>query len=136
MTIEHLGSTAIPGLEAKPTIDILVGVGDIADVDKKVKAGMAKLGYEFRGELGVPGRRYFRKGATYPREFNVHVVEIGGSLWRSTLAFRDHLRKNPKAAEAYGQLKRALVSKPGGAALDEYAAEKADFISDIVTRAG
>jgi GrpB-like predicted nucleotidyltransferase (UPF0157 family) len=97
---------------------------------------MEELGYEFRGEMGVPGRRYFRKGTSYPREFNVHVVEFDGGLWRSNLAFRDYLREHPEAIKEYGALKRRLVSKPGGGELDQYAAGKAAFIAEIVRRRG
>lgn len=134
--IEHVGSTSVPGLDAKPTIDILVGVRDLAEIDDAAVSGMERLGYELRGEMGVPGRRYFRRGETYPREFNVHVVELGGRLWREGLAFRDFLRTHPGSADAYARLKRRLVSAPGGAELDRYAAGKADFIAETLERAG
>jgi GrpB-like predicted nucleotidyltransferase (UPF0157 family) len=133
--IEHIGSTSIEGLDAKPTIDILVGATSVADVDAAAKARMSELAYEFRDAMGVQGRCYFRKGSSFPREFNVHVVEVGGRLWRQNLAFRNYLRENPAAALEYGKLKRSLVSKRGGADLERYAAGKADFIAEILRRA-
>lgn len=130
--VQHVGSTAVPGLDAKPTIDILVGVADLAEVDDRAISSMAGIGYEFRGEMGVPGRRYFRKGASYPRDYNVHVVALGGELWRDTLAFRDRLRADEDAARAYAALKRRLVATPEGATVAGYAAGKAGFIAEIV----
>ena len=134
--IEHVGSTAVPGLDAKPTVDILVGVRDLDELDDDAIGRLEELGYEFRGEMGVPGRRYFRKGATYPREFNVHVVELGGELWRRDLAFRDYLRARPEAANAYGRLKRRLTAAPDGAELDRYAEGKSEFIAEVLRRCG
>lgn len=136
MAIEHIGSTAIPGVAAKPTIDILVGVGTLAAIDDSAETRMAAIGYELRGEMGVPGRRYLRKGESFPRESNVHVVELGGPLWRSNIAFRDYLRAHPREAEEYGALKRKLVSTADGAEPEAYAAGKAAFIAEIARRAG
>ena len=134
--IEHIGSTAVPHLRAKPTIDILVGVVDLTAFDAgSGPRSLHRIGYEPRGELGVPGRRYFRKGASYPRDFNVHVVRDGGGLWQTNLAFRDYLRDHPSAAAAYGKLKSELISRPGGDRLEVYAAGKAAFIEDILRRA-
>ena len=134
--IEHVGSTAVPELQAKPTIDILVGVGDIDDVGGNAETRLSRIGFEPRGGLGVPGRRYFLKVQRYPREFNVHVVRLGGSLWHSTLAFRDHLREHPEEARAYGALKLGLTAKPGGSEPDGYADGKASFTAGILSRTG
>jgi GrpB-like predicted nucleotidyltransferase (UPF0157 family) len=132
--MEHIGSTSIGGLLAKPTIDILIGARDL-EVGEQAVARMADLGYEYRGEMGVPGRRYFRKGDRYPRDFNVHFVVWGGQLWNDHLAFRDYLRSHPKRAQEYAALKRQLLATPGGAARSSYAAGKEPFIAETLKRA-
>lgn len=81
--LQHIGSTSIPGLAAKPTIDILVGARSLA-INFEALSAMDSLAYEHRGELGVPGRRYFRKGRSYPRDFNVHLVVFAGQLWHDS----------------------------------------------------
>jgi GrpB-like predicted nucleotidyltransferase (UPF0157 family) len=132
--IEHIGSTSVPGLDAKPTIDILIGTHRL-EIGEEATQQMEGLGYDFRGEAGVPQRRFFRKGATFPREFNVHVVELGGRPWQEAIEFRDYFRAHPETAQAYGALKRELVSTDGGAELTNYAAGKSAFIAEIVKRA-
>jgi GrpB-like predicted nucleotidyltransferase (UPF0157 family) len=131
---EHIGSTSVPGLIAKPTIDILVGVGSL-ELDREVLARMELLGYTFRGEAGVPGRRFFRKGSSFPRDFNVQVVIFEGEVWQRNIDFRDYLRAHPETAETYGVLKRELIASDGGAAFDRYAASKAGFIVAVCQRA-
>jgi GrpB-like predicted nucleotidyltransferase (UPF0157 family) len=132
--IEHIGSTSIGGLAAKPTIDILIGARGL-EVREQAMAPMADLGYEYRGEMGVPGRRYFRKGDRYPRDFNAHVVVWGGQLWNDYLAFRDYLRAHPERTREYADLKRQLLATPGGAAMSDYAAGKEPFIAETLRRA-
>jgi GrpB-like predicted nucleotidyltransferase (UPF0157 family) len=132
--IEHIGSTSVAGLAAKPTIDILVGTRSL-EVGEQAMARMADLGYEYRGEMGIPGRRYFRKGDRYPRDFNAHIVIWGGQLWNDHLAFRDYLRAHPERAQEYADLKRQLLATPGGAARSNYAAGKEPFIAETLRRA-
>src|SRR5438132_500659 len=127
-------STSISGLAAKPTIDILVGARSLG-VGEQALARMVELGYEYRGEMGVPGRRYFRKGDRYPRDFNVHIVVWGGQLWNDYLAFRDYLRAHPGRAQEYADLKRRLLATPGGAAVSDYAVGKEPFIAETLRRA-
>lgn len=127
-TIEHIGSTAVPGLAAKPIIDIMIGV-DPAHVDAVARAIVA-AGYEDLGEAGVPGRRYLRRRAA--RAYNVHVVELGGQLWRDNLAVRDYLRRHPRQAARYAEAKRhAIASAP---TLLAYSDGKAAFVEDLVRR--
>ena len=135
VAIEHIGSTAVPGLAGKPTIDIMAGTRSL-ELGVKAIARMEALGYELRGEMGVPGRRYFRKGRSYPREFNVHVVEIDGRLWRQNIEFRDRLRADPQLAGAYEALKRELVSSAEGSRPENYGAGKASFIAEALRAAG
>src|SRR5918997_6226716 len=101
--VEHVGSTAICGISAKPVIDIAAAVREIADAARCV-APLEGLGYEYRGEHGIPGRHYFTKGE--PRTHHLHVVELGGELWRGHLLFRDQLRRHPHLAKEYEDLKQ------------------------------
>jgi NAD-dependent deacetylase len=106
--IEHMGSTAVPGLAAKPVIDISLGLRDI-DLSEAQITAMTDLGYEFLGELGLPGRLYFRKGGATSTH-HVHSVVWGGEHWSRHLAFRDYLRSHPDEARAYGERKRRLAA--------------------------
>jgi len=109
--VEHVGSTAIPGLAAKPIIDILVGVTILAEAEAKVPA-LEALGYDCRGENGIPGRLFFRKGVReFRRTHHLHMVELGHEQWAPMLAFRDYLRSHPEAARQYEDLKRELAAK-------------------------
>ena len=108
--IEHTGSTAVPGLEAKPIIDITVSVRRLPLADAAV-AALERIGYECLAECGVPGRMYFRKRA--PHGFNVQVVQLESSLWDHNLLFRDYLQAHPDEARRYGSLKRKLARQAG-----------------------
>ncbi|HEY3316002.1 MAG TPA: GrpB family protein [Bacillota bacterium] len=108
--IHHIGSTAVPGLKAKPVIDIMPVVTNISAVD--LLAGrMRDLGYEAMGEAGIPGRRYFRKGPDL-RTHNVHVFEMTNMVEiERHLAVRDYLRRHPDDAARYGALKAELAPR-------------------------
>lgn len=125
--IEHIGSTAVPGLAAKPIIDLMAGVANSGDL-----TSLAKLGYEDLGENGIPGRRFFRKGR--PRTHHLHVVEVGGTFWKEHLCFRDFLRLHPEEAGAYGRLKRTL-SETFRNDRDAYSRAKAPVIVEILRKA-
>ncbi len=129
--IEHVGSTSVPGMAAKPTIDVEVGATTI-ELDEAALAGMAALGYEDAGADSRPGERRFRKGPAFPRELIVHVVEWGGPEWGGALAFRDALRADPELAREYEELKRRLLAERGG----WYRAEdKEELIRRVIDRA-
>ena len=108
--IEHVGSTSVPGLTAKPVIDILVGVSDLRLVESRV-ASLRSSGYQYvpEYEQQKPGRRYFRKPQTRPRTHHLHCVVLGSEDWSRTILFRDRLRDEPAIAEAYSDLKRRLA---------------------------
>ncbi len=109
--IEHYGSTAVPGLRAKPIIDILVGVLPL-DEWARCRQPIESLGYDYAEHAGVPGHYIFGRGRdTSERTHLVHVVEFGGPSWRSNLAFRDALRANRKLRDEY------LVAKQTASAL-------------------
>lgn len=108
--IHHIGSTAVPGLAAKPIIDILPVVTSLQAVDHLNQAFIA-LGYEPMGEYGIPGRRYFRKGKSR-RTHQVHIFEQSNQTDISRhLALRDYLRAHPTAARRYGELKQRLAKR-------------------------
>lgn len=105
--IHHIGSTAVLGLKAKPIIDIMPVVKDIQLVDQ-YNLNMQALGYEPKGENGIKGRRYFKKGGD-DRTHHVHIYEIGSFELKRHLAFRDFLRTHTNIKEQYGDLKERLA---------------------------
>lgn len=109
IAIHHIGSTSVPGLSAKPIIDILPVVRDIQEVDRATKA-MESLGYEAKGEYGIAFRRYFQKGRN-ARTHNVHVYQEGDPEISRYLKFRDWMRSHPDDAENYAKLKEGLAAK-------------------------
>ena len=109
ITIHHIGSTSVIGLPAKPIIDIMPVVKDIARVDSFNDA-MRELGYEAKGENGIAGRRYFQKGGN-DRTHHVHVYEEKSPEIGRHLAFRDYLRAHPDMAKKYGELKEELAKR-------------------------
>ena len=130
--IEHVGSTSIGGIAAKPIIDIAVGVEKAADGERCV-APLKNVGYEYRGEHGIAGRFYFVKGE--PRTHHLHMVLTGGDFWRSHLAFRNHLRENPAVAKEYENLKLDLARKYADDR-EAYQRGKSDFIENVLKNAG
>jgi len=112
--LHHIGSTAIPGIYAKPIIDMLADVTSLEAVELRLRE-MQALGYESMGEFGIPGRRYFRKmDASGTRTHQIHAfVQQSPDLARH-LAFRDYLRAHPDTAQAYSELKRSLVESCNG----------------------
>lgn len=124
--IEHYGSTSVPGLAAKPIIDIQVGVATMDHADT-VAAQMLALGYDDAGDQGIPEHRIFGKGVE--RTHLVHFVIFGGDQWVRTLRFRDRLRADPKARDEYETLKRDLAATCATRAA--YTAGKAAFVERL-----
>jgi GrpB-like predicted nucleotidyltransferase (UPF0157 family) len=130
IAVHHIGSTSIPGIYAKPVIDILVEVTDISAVDEQYSA-MESLGYEVMGEFGIPGRRYFRKdGANGKRTHQIHVFQAGSPQVSRHLAFRDHMIAHPSDAEYYSRLKQRLAAQHP-LDMDAYMDGKDGFIKEI-----
>lgn len=131
--IEHVGSTAVPGLAAKPVIDLLVGIRSLADSPLCV-APLAKLGYHYIPEYedDLPERRYFQKltGAGV-HTHHLHMVEPGSDFWRRHLLFRDYLRAHPETAAEYGALKRSLAAQYGEDRAG-YTDAKSGFIQSVL----
>ena len=128
LRIEHIGSTAVPGLAAKPVIDVLVTVTDPEDDASTVQA-MASAGYELR--VREPGHRMFRTAA---RDVHVHVRGDADPEVEHYLAFRDGLRSSPEDRAAYEQLKRQLATQEW-TDMNEYADAKGELIESILERA-
>ena len=133
--IDHIGSTAVPGLAAKPIIDILIGAPALAQVESRI-AAMQASGYRYRPEFEaeLPLRRYFVKPADSPQEFHVHAVATDGEFWTAHLLFRDALCADLALAAEYAALKRALAARHRGDR-DSYTAAKAPFIRATVEHA-
>jgi GrpB-like predicted nucleotidyltransferase (UPF0157 family) len=111
INIQHIGSTSVPGLAAKPVIDMLLGLKQIPPLPSQISS-LAAIGYSYHGELGIPGRHYFRKGM--PRTHQIHAVLTDAEFWQRHILFRDFLRNNPQAAQRYETLKRKLAQEFAG----------------------
>lgn len=129
LAIHHIGSTSIPGIYAKPIIDMLVVVRDLSAVDR-VNAEMAGLGYVARGEFGITGRRYFfRNDVSGVRMQQIHTFAAGSADVARHLAFRDYLIAHPEIAATYSDLKRRLaMAHPDD--IEAYMDGKDRFIKD------
>jgi GrpB-like predicted nucleotidyltransferase (UPF0157 family) len=134
IAIDHIGSTAIPAIYAKPIIDILVSVADVAKVDDR-NASMQVLGYEIMGEYGITGRRFFRKdNESGIRTHHVHVFTVGSAQINRHLAFRDYMRVHPEEAQQYSDLKQRLAKQfPDD--IEGYMDGKDEFIKAIDQKA-
>ncbi len=131
--VHHIGSTSVPGLAAKPVLDMLPVAGDPADALKAIPR-MTALGYRYRGENGIPGRLYFEKAVDGRTVAHVHMFPLGHPGIRTHLAFRNYLRARPGAARDYERLKRKLAAKHRNDR-EAYTGAKAAFIEDIVAAA-
>lgn len=128
IAVHHIGSTSVPGLKAKPIIDIMPVVRDIKVVDE-FNDKMMRLAYEPMGEYGIPGRRYFRKGEEV-RTHQIHIFQINSRDIERHLAFRDFLRQHAYEARKYGELKVKLADRfPND--IEAYMDGKDDFIKNL-----
>ena len=133
IAVFHIGSTAVPGLHAKPIIDIPPVVESLAALDARADA-FAALGYEVMGEFGLPGRRYYRKGGdNRTRQAHAFQFDNTGEIERHP-AFRDYLRAHPDARDEYGRLKITLAKQyPEDS--EGYSDGKHDFVRAVETEA-
>lgn len=132
--IHHIGSTAIPGIPAKPIIDILLEVSSLPAIDSRTSA-LEALSYEAKGEFGIPGRRYFRRDdASGVRTHHLHAFRCGAPEVDRHLAFRDYLRAFPDVAADYGALKRSLVEAHPDSS-ERYVEGKSAFVLEQQARA-
>ena len=130
--IQHIGSTAVPGLDAKPIIDVMIGLTDPGRIGELIE-GLEPAGYQSLGEAGVPGRWHLRKRDD-PQHFNIAVVAHNGGLWRLNLSIRDFLRADAGAAQSYASAKRRAVAD-GADMLLAYSQAKREAIEAIAAKA-
>lgn len=129
--IEHVGSTAVPGLDAKPIIDIDVVIRHAEDLPSVI-ARLAELGYAHLGDLGIVGREAFRATVGPPRH-HLYVCAAGAAALQAHLTLRDALRADPDLALAYAALKRDLAERYRDDR-DAYAEGKSAFITAVLLR--
>lgn len=131
-SIEHVGSTSVIGLAAKPVIDMTIVVPTPSAMGTVVER-LATIGYRHRGNLGVPGREAFDRPQGMP-DHHLYACVAGNDGLRNHLALRDYLRGNPSAARAYGTLKKQLAARFADD-IDGYIDGKTEFILEILARA-
>ena len=131
VAVEHVGSTAVPGLIAKPILDIALGVAPGVDPVQVIGA-LQPLGYQFRGDKGDEGGMLLvKEDRPAHRVAHLHLVGYGDQQWRRWVAVRDRLRVDPAARAAYAQLKRRLAAQyPGDRSA--YTAGKEAFIAQLL----
>jgi GrpB-like predicted nucleotidyltransferase (UPF0157 family) len=132
VTVEHVGSTAVPGLAAKPIIDIDVEVPSVADIPRAIER-LAILGYVHRGDLGIPGREAFTAPAEKPMH-HLYVCALGNEELLRHRLFRDYLLTHPDDARAYGELKKAAAARFGEDRAG-YNEAKTQFVEAVLARA-
>jgi GrpB-like predicted nucleotidyltransferase (UPF0157 family) len=136
--IEHFGSTAIPGMAAKPVIDILIAVRSLARAKREVVQPVQSLGYVYWNDNPKPDRMFFVKGMPphgSARTHHVHVCEPEGEMWRRRLVFRDHLRADADEAHRYEALKRRLAAQYA-ADRERYTEAKSAYIEEVYRKLG
>lgn len=130
--IQHIGSTAIPGIPAKPIIDIDIGIKSMKNSKNFIKI-LEDLSYKYRPDFGgLKTQLLFVKGPEAKRTHYIHLMKYNGSIWKKDLAFRDSLRKNKVRAGEYAKLKKELASKFADDRAT-YTANKARFIHKIIS---
>jgi GrpB-like predicted nucleotidyltransferase (UPF0157 family) len=133
LSIEHVGSTAVPGLAAKPIIDMSIVVPSEAEIQLAIER-LATIGYSHRGNLGIEGREAFHAPAGLPAHHLYGCLPDGLGL-QNQLAVRDYLRLHREAARAYGELKKRLAREfPHD--IESYIDGKTDFLLDVLRRVG
>jgi GrpB-like predicted nucleotidyltransferase (UPF0157 family) len=135
--IDHNGSTAVPGLDAKPVIDIQISV-DMLEPLTAYAAPLAAIGYTHLPHADDAVCPFFYRPATWPHTHHLHVVQAGGDEERRTLAFRDYLRDHPDVAARYAALKRDLASRADAddaESREAYALAKTDFVEEVLRTA-
>lgn len=131
VSLEHIGSTSVPGLAAKPIIDMLAGLRSLDDTPRFAPA-LINLGYRYfpEHETEMPDRRYFSRILDDNHGYHLHMVEPGTRFYQRHLAFRNYLRGHPETAAEYAALKLELSAK-FGSDREGYTAAKTDFIQRV-----
>jgi GrpB-like predicted nucleotidyltransferase (UPF0157 family) len=131
LEIQHIGSTSIPGILAKPILDIGIAVDNFEAAAICIKP-LAEIGYTYNGESGIPRRHWFAKGN--PVTHHVHILEIDSQTWNNNLIFRDYLTQNPEIAREYAELKLKLL-KEIESDREAYQQAKSPFIDRVLQQA-
>jgi GrpB-like predicted nucleotidyltransferase (UPF0157 family) len=131
LDIQHVGSTAVPGLRAKPIIDIAIAARHHTLADAWQEP-MASLGYDFPGDIGIPDHRIYGRDPGI-RRFLIHVVDAGGSRWSQFIQFRDRLRADPQLAAQYEAVKAAAAARYPTGVRSQYSAAKSSFIETVLS---
>ena len=134
LQIEHFGSTAVPGLAAKPVVDIAIGMRSLSAAADCIPL-LESLGYVYQPELeaAVPGRRFLWKGDALVHTFHLHICELDSPEWLNPMRFRDHLREHPEDMRRYADLKRDLAAQ-NGSDIGAYIDGKTAFVREILGR--
>lgn len=134
--IEHVGSTAVPGLAAKPIVDIMIGVQDVEKGRNACIKPLMELGYSYVPELekDIPERYFLFRGSAKGHSHHIHITQPTTDFWIDHLLFRDYLRKHPSVAKQYGDLKQSLANVYRDKRV-EYGQAKTDFIEDVLLKA-
>ena len=133
VAVEHVGSTSVPGLAAKPIIDLEIVVASASLVPMAIE-GLAKLGYAHRGDLGIEGREAFDSPSGLPAH-HLYVCVLDNTALKNHLTIRDYLRRHSAAAEKYGNLKKKLA-RQFPTDIDRYSAAKTDFLLEVLRQTG
>lgn len=131
LEIQHIGSTSIPGMIAKPILDLAIAVTNFEAAAVCIKP-LESLGYVYRGEYGMPRRHFFVKGQ--PRTHHLHILEINSWDWQRHILFRDYLIQYPEIARQYTNLKLKLLQQYCGNR-DAYQAGKSEFVGEVEQQA-
>jgi|SRR5262245_17316503 len=137
LRIDHVGSTSIPGIAAKPVIDVQITVAVLEPL-REWQDRLARLGYSHHASPDDDEYPFFHRPAAWPHTYHVHLCRPGSVIGRATLAVRDYLRDNPKLREAYEREKRRLAAVHLGDTADRrelYAEGKSPFLGPLIERA-
>ncbi len=128
--IHHIGSTSIPGLKAKPVIDILIVIKSLNDIDK-IEEILKNYDYENRGQQGVSDRYFFAKGSEDARTHYIHFVEPNSNTYYNQVYFKKYLIEHPEYIKKYCDLKQELASKYANER-PKYTQGKNEFITNVI----
>ncbi|MGB3340035.1 MAG: GrpB family protein [bacterium] len=132
LTVEHIGSTSIKNMYAKPIIDIAIGLQEF-DIGFKCLEPLKTMGYLFLGEYGIKKRHFFRTDSDIVK-CHIHMYDISNQEYQNHILFRDYLREHEKEAKEYAELKKNLLLVCGNDR-EKYTKAKAEFIDDILKKA-
>jgi len=132
--IEHIGSTSIPGLGAKPTIDIMVGVADLKQIADEQIYKLGLIDYEYVEKSYFPDRRFFRRGEWKAGTHHLHIYEYMSNHWINNILFREYLKNYPDVRTQYINLKKKLENQFKNDR-SAYTQGKSEFIKGIIMRA-